>query len=128
MCRRSGGGTHRESVDGLENLPSSKVTSAFLQAVSDRPIDTPSPLGRGSRHAPNKLVCQLRRGTVVAFLLVLPVGTDQARFELRLQPQLDTPSPLGRGSSHAPNKPVRLLRRGTVLSFRWALTSAASSL
>ena len=91
-------------------------------------LDTPSPLGRGSRHAPNKLVCQLRRGTVVAFLLVLPVGTDQARFELRLQPQLDTPSPLGRGSSHAPNKPVRLLRRGTVLSFRWALTSAASSL
>ena len=32
-------------------------------------------------------------------------GTDQARFELRLQPQLDTPSPLGRGSSHAPNQP-----------------------
>ena len=38
MHGRSGGGTHRESVDGLEKLPSSKVTSAFLQAVSDRPI------------------------------------------------------------------------------------------
>ena len=37
MHGRSGGGTHLESVDGLENLPSSKVTSVFLQAVSDRP-------------------------------------------------------------------------------------------
>ena len=116
--------SRKAAAGGRRKLASSCDSELRLQPQ----LDTPSPLGRGSRHAPNKLVCQLRRGTVVAFLLVLPVGTDQARFELRLQPQLDTPSPLGRGSSHAPNKPVRLLRRGTVLSFRWALTSAASSL
>ena len=32
-------------------------------------LDTPSPLGRGSSHAPNKPVCLLSSGTVVAFLL-----------------------------------------------------------
>ena len=31
-------------------------------------LDTPSPLGRGSSHAPNKPVRLLRRGTVVAFI------------------------------------------------------------
>ena len=30
-------------------------------------LDTPSPLGRGSSHAPNKPECLLRRGTVFAF-------------------------------------------------------------
>ena len=61
----------------------------------------------------------LRRDTVVAFLFILRSGlrTDQARFELRLQPQLDTPIPQGRGSSHAPNKPECLLRCGTVFAF-----------
>ena len=42
-------------------------------------LDTPIPLGRGSRHAPNESVCLLRLGTVVDFLLVLPVGTDWCR-------------------------------------------------
>ena len=37
-------------------------------------LDTPSPLGRGSSHAPNKPVRLLRRGTVVAFLFVLRSG------------------------------------------------------
>ena len=62
-------------------------------------------------------------------------GTDQARFELRLEPQLDTPSPLGRGSSHAPNKAVRLplaSGRGLVLLVRikwwlWLATSCGLS-
>ena len=47
MCGRSGGGTHRESVDGLENLPKSKGTLAFLQAVLAGAISTSSnPLSR----------------------------------------------------------------------------------
>ena len=49
---------------------------------------------------------ELAENVKVGLLKALDAGTDQARFELRLQPQLDSPSPLGRGSSHAPNKPV----------------------
>ena len=65
-----------------------KVTNAIELRLQPQ-LDTQSPLGRGSSHAPNE-----------------PVS-----------PQLDTQSPLGRGSSHAPNEPVSLQRRSTVVTF-----------
>ena len=89
-----------------------KVTNAIELRLQPQ-LDTQSPLGRGSSHAPNEPVSLQRRSTVVTFLLMHPVGTDRLvphpRFELRLKPQLDTPSPLGRGSNHAPNEPVRTM-------------------
>ena len=67
--------SRKAAAGGRRKLASSCEFELRLQPQ----LDTPSPLGRGSRHAPNESVCLLRLGTVVDFLLVLPVGTDWCR-------------------------------------------------